>query len=329
MIKPVTLRDTEKEEWGDLRSRILSRILNHFGVAPFEVKPVRNKFVELERYENHGLTHIRIKYEVFDENYAEAIIVLPKQFDETKEYPAVITIHGTNGTTGKYGMLGLEGGKPNRAYAIELARRGYVTISPDQFGFGSAMEDPKYQKKYDSFYETYPDWSLTGVRLLYHMRCIDVLMQLQYVKKDAIGTMGNSLGGCAVMYLAAMDERISAAVMYTGISPFATNVYRALKMKQLLDPQQTKAMCAHGKSPWELSEMLALCAPRPIMCIEPFNDPYNPDTMVTIECVHRAWEVYNLLEAPQKLSLYAHGDGHDTVYEVREMAYDWFDRFLK
>ena len=65
------------------------------------------------------------------------------------------------------------------------------------------------------------------------------------------------------------------------------------------------------------------------MCLEPFNDPHNPDPMATIECVHRAWQVYNLLEQSQNLALYMHGDGHDTVDEVRDMAYDWFDSHLK
>ena len=85
----------------------------------------------------------------------------------------------------------------------------------------------------------------------------------------------------------------------------------------------------NGKSPWELNEMLALCAPRAVLCIEPFNDPHNPYTAVTIDCVKSAHKVYALLDASKHLSLYLHGDGHDTVPTVRSIAYDWFDRFLK
>ncbi len=337
MIDSVILRDTTKEEWPQIRQRMLNRILDNFGEPPVEMKPIQNKFEELERYKNYGLTHIRIRYEVMESIDAEAVIVLPEGFEDGREYPAVVTIHGSNkkGTySGKYGMLDPEGkiGRLNRGYGIELAKRGYVTISPDQFGFGTAMQDPVHQEKFEHFYDIYPNWSLSGIRLLCHMRCVDVLMQLGCVKKDAIGTMGNSLGGCAVMYLTAFDERISAAVMSTGISPWVTNIYRELNRPlptQKLDPQQTAAMIKNGKSPWELSEILSLCAPRPIMCLEPFNDPFNPYTMVSIECVHKAWEVYQLLGSPQKVGLYVHGDGHDTVDEVRRMAYDWFDRFLK
>ena len=37
----------------------------------------------------------------------------------------------------------------------------------------------------------------------------------------------------------------------------------------------------------------------------------------------------NLLEVPEKCAAYIHGDGHDTVDDVRDMAYDWLERFLK
>ena len=329
MINPLILKDTTKEEWQELRKRILKRILKDFGNAPYDMNPAKNQFRELERYENYNLTHIRIEYEVAPEIKSEAVIVLPENFDNAKQYPAVVTIHGTNGTEGKYGVLGVEGAMPNREYAIELAKRGYVTISPDQYGYGVAMEDTAFAEKYENFYSIYPEWSLTGIRLLYHIRCVDVLFQLDYINKDAIGAMGNSLGGCGSMYLTAMDSRINCAVLSTALCPAVTNIYRTAPRLPQLDPYQIKSMMWDGKPPWDHNDILSLCAPRPIMIVEPFNDPYNPYIMVTIDCVHKAWEVYNLLEAPEKLSLHVHGDGHDTVPEVRDMAYNWLDRFLK
>ena len=114
----------------------------------------------------------------------------------------------------------------------------------------------------------------------------------------------------------------------TGISPFATNAYRLTHTAQPLHPHEAKMLEKNGKSPWELNEMIGLCAPRAVMFIEPFNDPYNPFTSVSIDCVKSAHKVYSLLGAPERLSLHLHGDGHDTVTEVRNMAYDWLERFL-
>ena len=327
MIDSVILKDTKREDWPEIRKKIFSRINKTFGTAPCDMSPTKNKFCELERYTNYGLEHIKIKYHVYEDFWNEAVIVLPENLSKISPAPAALITHGTNGLQGKYGMLDPDGVK-NRGYAIELAKRGFVCIAPDQYGFGSQMENPEHKQKFDNFYNDYPEWSLMSRRLLDHIRALDVLCQLDYVKKDGFGVMGNSLGGCAAMYIAAFDQRIKAAVLSTGISPNATNIYRSVNGQDWITPQVVKEIRTGGMPPWDLHEIIALCAPRAVLCLEPFNDPYNPFTSTTIDCVKSAWAVYNLLGEPQKLSLYLHGDGHDTVDDVRNFAYDWIARFI-
>ena len=327
MIGNIVNKDLKKEEWPILRERILERIMQTFGTSPVGLEPTKNEFEELCRYEKHGLTHIKIRYHVFADEWAYAIIILPKGFKDGDIAPAIVTIHGTNGVIGKEGVCDPVG-TPRRAYATELAERGFVTISPDQYGFGEAMNFKEEEEKFEQFYDRYPEWSLSCRRVLGHIRVLDVLDQLDYVKKDGYGVMGNSLGGQAAFYLAALDERIKAAVLSTGLSPNLTNIYRALNRTQQLEPAVINAMKRRGHTPWELNEMLALCAPRAVLCIEPFNDPCNPYTEATIDCIKSAWEVYNLVGDPSKLAMYIHGDGHDTVDDVRNFAYDWIERFM-
>lgn len=328
MIQDLVLKDTQREEWDLIRSRIKRRIMENLGVFPVEPIPSPARFEELDRYEAYGLTHIRLRYHVFGNEWDYGILVLPSDLKAGGAARAVLTIHGTNGTSGKYGMLNPDV-KPNRAYGIELAKRGYITFSPDQFGFGEIMETEEGRRRFEDFYKSYPDWSLTGRRVLGHVRAADVLDALDFVIHDGYGSMGNSLGGQASFYLTGLDERIKASVVSTGISPHASNAYRLVHTPHPIHPYEAKSMEKNGKSPWELNEMLALCAPRAVLCIEPFNDPHNPYTAVTIDCVKSAHKVYALLDASKHLSLYLHGDGHDTVPTVRTMAYDWLDRFLK
>lgn len=327
MVSSVITRDTKKEEWGELRGRIKSRILESFGKSAVELAPAKNKYEVLDRYVAHGLQHVKIRYEVLCGEWSFGVLVLPENFSEDKRYKAVLTVHGTNGVKGKYGVCDPEN-QPKRAYAIELARRGFVTLSPDQYGFGEAMEDGEYRKGFESFYDRYPEWSLSSRRVLGHIRALDVLDQLDFVEHTGYGVIGNSLGGQASFYITAFDERIKASVISTGISPNATNVYRDLTRTQPLEPGVKEIMKKRGRAPWELNEMLALCAPRAVLCLEPFDDPYNPYTSVTIDCIKSAWEVYKLMEAPEKLTMYIHGDGHDTVDTVRDLSYDWLERFL-
>lgn len=327
MIDSVILKDTKREDWPAIREKIIARINQTFGTAPTDMSPTKNEFKEIERYTNYDLEHIKIKYHVYDDFWNEAVIVLPPNLKELGQAPAALITHGTNGLQGKYGMLDPEGVR-NRGYAIELARRGFVCIAPDQYGFGSQMENPEYKAKFENFYNDYPEWSLMSRRVLDHIRALDVLCQLDYVKQGGFGVMGNSLGGCASMYIAAFDKRITAAVLSTGISPNATNIYRSVNGQDWITPHVVNKMRTGGVPEWDLHEIIALCAPRAVLCLEPFNDPYNPFVTTTIDCVKSAWPVFNLLGVPQKLSIYVHGDGHDTVDDVRNFAYDWIKRFI-
>jgi len=141
--------------------------------------------------------------------------------------------------------------------------------------------------------------------------------------------MGNSLGGSAVLELMAFDERVSVAAASTGVSPKITNVYRLINQHRLLCPRHSDRVAQTGKMPWEMNELLALCAPRALLVIEPINDPYNPDIGTTTACVLSAARVWRLLGKPERVSMVTHGDGHDTRPDVREFAYRWFERFLQ
>jgi len=162
------------------------------------------------------------------------------------------------------------------------------------------------------------------------VRAVDGLGQLPFVDAaGGFGAMGNSLGGSAVLELMAFDERVSVAAASTGVSPKITNVYRLINQHRLLCPRHSDRVAQTGKMPWEMNELLALCAPRALLVIEPINDPYNPDIGTTTACVLSAARVWRLLGKPERVSMVTHGDGHDTRPDVREFAYRWFERFLQ
>jgi hypothetical protein len=77
--------------------------------------------------------------------------------------------------------------------------------------------------------------------------------------------------------------------------------------------------------------LLALCAPRAMLYLEPFHDftGGNPDVSVTFACINQAAQVYRLLGAPERISCVIQGDGHDTPPDLRDCAYRWLDRFLR
>ncbi len=328
MIYSVVLPDTKPADWPTIREGIRAKILASMGTVPPEAEALTEppRFEVLERYERHGLRHVRGRYRVVDDEWTHAILVLPEGASPAGPVPCVMTVHGT-ADEGKLNMLDPVG-RPRRAYGIELARRGIATFSPDQYGFGESAPGGSFPAAFEAFTRRYPQWSLDGRRTLEQQRGLDVLGTLPEIRGGGFGVIGNSLGGRAVMYLAAVDERIVAAVSSTGVSPNITNVYRQVQGQIPLSPALNGVIAAGGRTPWEYQEMLALCAPRALLLVEPFNDPYNPYVEPILACFNEARRVYSLLGAAANLRLLVHGDGHDTTDDIREFAYRWLAEHL-
>lgn len=324
MIGNVILPSTQPEDWPAIRQSIRQRIMATMGVFPSAGKP---EMRQIERYMRHDLLHVRFSYHVIADHWNEAVMVLPGAEPPTVATPTIMAVHGYV-DEGKNYCLNPVGGA-NCAYPIDLARRGYVCVAPDQFGFGEGITAANRGEVVADFYKRWPDWSLDGMRLFEQQRLLDTLATLPYVDAARFGVIGNSLGGRATIYLTCLDERIVAGVSSTGISPNCTNVYRNYDASSALSPLLTKAIATDGRIPWEYNEMLSLAAPRALLVLEPCNDPYNPDVAPVMECAYRAWPVFELLGSTENLAMLVHGRGHDTPPDIREFAYVWFDRHLR
>lgn len=325
-MPPLVLRDTRPDEWPELRSRIEARLKLYFGERPPEALNHETKCEETGRDQIAGLTRIRYRYQVIDDYWNEAFLILPPDLKEGERRPVVVVIHGTI-DLGKEATV-TETGTGRRAYATELARRGYITFCPDLFGYGKPFDSSNRYGMFFEFDQKYPKWSQAD-RTVYGLQCgLDVLDKLPMVRTGEYAAMGNSLGGGQSLRLMSADQRIKAAVVSTGVSPQATNIYRLVGKEKGAREGFDAIVKKTGRTPYEITDLLALCAPRALMVLEPFDDPYNPDVATTFSAVRNAWMVWSLLGAPKKASILIHGDGHDTVDEVRETAYGWLGRWL-
>jgi hypothetical protein len=218
---------------------------------------------------------------------------------------------------------------PHRAYAIELARRGYVVLAPDLFGFGADTTGAERENYYRAFEEKYPAWSQNDRRTWGLQRGLDLLDRLPGIRHEAgYGSIGNSLGGGFTLRLMAADTRIAVGVASTGVSPQTTNIYRLVGREKGARVAADDIIRRTGRPPIEVTDFIALCAPRPILFMEPFEDTYNPDTTASFMAIRNAWLVWRLLGEPEKVNMLIHGDGHNTLPDAREQAYLWIERWL-
>jgi dienelactone hydrolase len=332
MFRDVITPDTLAEDWPELRKKVLKRVRSSFGIPPAVQVPPQSEIIE--EYEKYGLRHLKIRYRVLPEENGLAVIVLPSKADEKHPAPAVICCHGTDKENGKYNVLNAEGrGIGYRGYAIDLARRGFVTVAADLYGYGELLprasgnipED--HNESVKGFYQKYPAWSLNGKTVWDHQRLLDVLQTIACIRPDKFGIMGNSLGGLTAYLVSALDERVFASVPIMGFDTAIIRAYYDVTIK--LQPQ-IRDYCQkhHRQIPCDVQDMIALNAPRPLLNIDSYNDDCNYYFSAIFRCCEKGAYVYKLLGQPECFCTLMHGDGHGAIEDVREFAYRWFERWL-
>jgi dienelactone hydrolase len=318
--------EIQKEEWSAIKRRIFKKIFDGMGQKCVEEDFESVKWRELDRYIECGLEHVKIKYTVIGEYENEAVYILPR-YKELSSVPCVIAVHGCNSVQGKCEVLLKK--NENTCYALELAKRGYLVIAADQFGFGSWTERISQEKLFADFYEKHPDWSIDGIRLLVQVRVADILDTLEMTEKNKYSVLGHSLGGRTALFFLAFDERVKTGSISAGVSPNKTNVYRQLNPKRKYNPNLKKAVSKNGRVPWDYHELMSICAPKALLMLDAFNDPFNPYIAENMGCFNEAAAIYGLLDASEKFSMYIHGDGHKTFKNTRQIMYNWIDRFAE
>jgi hypothetical protein len=237
---------------------------------------------------------------------------------------AVLCLHPTDDTIGHDVVVGL-GGKPNRAYAAELAERGFVTLAPSYPLLAQYQPDVRGLGYVSGTMKAIWDNS----------RGLDLLESLPFVTRGGFGAIGHSLGGHNAVYTAAFDERLRVIVSSCGLDLY-TDYYGG-------DPkvwQAGKGWCQlrymprllgyAGRLddiPYDFAEIIGTLAPRTCFISAPLRDS-NFRWASVDSIVAAAQPVYALLGAPAALTV-AHPDSdHDFPDAMRERAYALLDRDL-
>ena len=248
-----------------------------------------------------------------------AYLLIPDGLPEGQSAPAVLCLHQTT-SIGKAEPAGL-GGKTDLHYALELARRGYVTLAPDYPGFGDYKIDP-YAMGYVS---------ATMKGILNHRRAIDLLQSLPEVDADRMGVIGHSLGGHNALFLSAFEPRVAAVATSCGFNAFGHYYGGDLKgwshrgyMPRIARLYGSDA----ARMPFDFTEVLGILAPRPVFISAPEGD-HNFAVAGVRECVEAALPVYErLFHSPDRLVARHPEVGHEFPPAVRQVAYQFFDRWL-
>ena len=176
-----------------------------------------------------------------------------------------------------------------------LLDKGFAVLAIDMFGFGTRIEEAQY------FYQRYPQWSKMGKMITDVKYCVDALETFNFIDKEKVFLLGNTIGGSVALMSAALDERIAGVAVLSAFSPWRTSTsqYESIRSySHLYGFIPRLGLFANSQSdvPVDYAEIISGIAPRPLMIISPELDRHADFSAVkkTMESVMGIYDLYKM-----------------------------------
>lgn len=316
----------------------------------------------LKTTKRDGYTQYLVKFNLNALQQTEAFLLIPDNL--TKPAPAIIALHDHGGfyfygkekhtlTDDQPAILKayIQNLYEGRAYADELAKRGFVVLCPDAVYFGSQKLDPASTSPGNAkqYYSNLTDDENENIKVYNKFAnaqeipvnktiltagttwlgmiaqgdrvAVDYLLTRPEVDPEKIGCIGLSLGGLRSTYLFGLDSRIKTGV----VAAFSTTYQHMLK--------------EHARHTWmmyvprqydflDLPDVASLNAPRPLMVMNCSQDKlFNMQGMQAAEQKLNA--VYAKMKAPDKFKCSYYNVPHSMSIRMQEDAFAWLEKWLK
>lgn len=299
------------EEWNKYRAGLREQIIRNTGVKYFQELPFDLR--ETRSLKGNGFTVKNIYFQTRPEVYATANLYLP---EGNGPFPAVLVMmgHSTNGKLYEY----------YQSVGQSLAKEGYVALCIDPWGAGERSTvhgEFEYHGAALGASLLNIGETLMGMQLTDNIRAIGLLSSLPYVDKNKIGATGASGGGNQTMWLAAIDERVKAAMPVVSVGTFDSYIMAHNCVCEVLPK---------GLTFTEEWGVLGLVAPRAIkMCNhnQESNPTFFPSEMQ--KSFVKVKPVFGLNGVPGHIGYELFDRPHGYFPEDREALLGWMDLHLK
>lgn len=302
-----------KREWITYKQNLKEKIVAKTGAILHQNLPLN--LHETGSVKMPGYTIKNIAFQTRPGIYATANLYVP---DGEGKFPGVVVMmgHSLNGRLyEKYQSVG-----------ITLALNGYVSLSIDPWGAGErttvhgVFEDHGDENNL-GFALLDVGETLMGMQITDNIRAVDLLCSLPYVDANKIGATGASGGGNQTMWLAAMDERVKAAVPVVSAGTFEAYVMGSPCICEVL---------TDGLTFTEEAAVLGMVAPRALKMCNHYKDrikAFNPVEM--LRSYNAAKPVFEMLGAPNNITYNTFDLEHGYWPDDRQAMLGWFNLHLK
>ncbi|MCQ4085469.1 dienelactone hydrolase family protein [Saccharibacillus sp. JS10] len=279
------------EQWQAETTKRFREKLGAFPENPDELQPEL-----LEQTVCEGYTRERIEITTYEYLRMPMYVLIPEHVADST--PIVFAIHGHG--YGSREIVGLEPdgsvrhGDPglHQDFALSLVRQGFIVLAPELLGFGDrrltedrmlAEHDPSKNSCFRlSSALLMIGQTIAGYRIYETMRAIDYVQNRWQNQAHRLGIMGISGGGLVAGFTAALDARISCAVISGYANTFQDSI---LARSHCLDNYIPGILLES-----EMPDLLGLIAPRSLLI-----ESGDTDALFVRAGVHTALERLTVL----------------------------------
>lgn len=348
-----------REEFRDLaawkreaRGKLLG--LLHYAPPPCDPRPEL-----VERVDRGDYVRERVLFNTTPDLRIPAFVLVPKR--ARPPLPAIVALHDHGGfyLWGKEKLVDVEGEHPvltdfkRRSYggasiAADLARQGYLVVVIDMFYWGERRmlldEDPADWRERPrdlaaeriaafnqrasqneqlvgrTIYSAGFTWA--GVMFWDDVRTVDYLLTRPEVDRRRIGCVGLSVGGLRSCHLAALDERVKAAVAVGWMASFPAQLRRHVR-NSIGFTKLVPGLYRYLDYP----DVAVLAAPNALLVINGSQDLLfeGGGVQAAFDKLAAGWRKAGV---PEKLRTRLYNSPHEFNAEMQAEAWEWLRRWL-
>jgi cephalosporin-C deacetylase-like acetyl esterase len=305
------------EAWTARREEYRRQLFEMLGLDPLpertELKPVITGRVDHAEFTVENL-HFQSRPGL----YVTGNLYLPK--GATGKVPAILYVCG-------HGQVVVDGVRYGSKASYQhhpawFARNGYACLIIDTLQLGEIAGIHHGTCREKMWWWQARGYTPAGVEAWNCMRALDYLQSRPEIDGSRLGVTGRSGGGAYSWWIAAIDERIQAAVPVAGITDLENHV-----VDGCIEGHCDCMFMVHTY-PWDYAQVAALVAPRPLLISNSDKDGIFPlEGVVRVHAKVR--EIYRLYDAGGKLGLLITEGPHKDTQELQVPALHWFNRHLK
>lgn len=308
--------------WDDRRDLIKSEWMSIMGEWPQVISD--NPLKRVDSVDCDGFMRYTVEFQWLPGRVTRGYLLVP---DDAEYSPAVITVFYEPETA-----VGI-GGKPLRDFALQLARRGFVTLS-----LGTA--ETTLAQTYSLYYPSVDSVSMQPLNTLAYAaaNAFESLALESVVDSSRIGIMGHSYGGKWAMFASCLYDKFACAawgdpgIVFDESKGGNVNYWAPWYLGWYSPPwdnpwapdgfKDARGVYNELKSTHDLHELHALMAPRPF-----FVSGGEADEVSRWKVLNHAVRLNRMLGYENRVGM-SNREGHSPTVEANEAVYDFFRAFL-